>query len=92
MKDTFGIAVPEEEAELIFEVARATGNTPTWVARQFLFRGIAAFRRDGLLREPLITDLSNTKLISSREISHLQLHKLKENVNATFDEIKEGGE
>ena len=49
---TLGIVISEETKEFLRELAVEDARSMSWVAHELLQRGIAAYRRDGLVREP----------------------------------------
>ena len=49
---TVGVLVDEETKTLLKELADEDARSISWIAHELLQRGIAAYRRDGMVREP----------------------------------------
>ena len=50
--ETVSIMVSIETKDLLAELAKEDSRSVSWVAHELLLRGVAQFRRDGLVREP----------------------------------------
>lgn len=49
---TVGVLVDEDTKSLLTELADEDSRSLSWVAFELMQRGIAAYRRDGMVREP----------------------------------------
>ena len=49
---TIGVLVSQETKDFLQELASEDSRSVSWVAHELLQRGVAAYRRDGLVREP----------------------------------------
>lgn len=49
---TLGIVISEETKQFLKGLAEEDARSVSWVAHELLQRGIAQYRRDGMVREP----------------------------------------
>ena len=47
-----GVMIGEETKRLLLQIAEEDSRSVSWVAYELVQRGIAQFKRDGLVREP----------------------------------------